>query len=212
MDTNALQTYLLRLFEQHDVELDPDEDGWLLTDGDFPAIGASWHEGTADEPGRLDIDVVLGEARRIEDSFAAADCRQALQAFEQASFHLLLAACWYVTDDRRMRVAAWDIGVRTWDVFVGPLSVRGASGEDLPMPAEAAQALQSMVTQLSLTPELHWLHLLHRRGADGQWQREALLDGEPWSLGTQALDAMAWPDLPPASSARQMVLLDVRDY
>ncbi len=44
MDSAALQKQLLRLFERHDVELDPDEDGWLVTDGDFPAIRAEWHE------------------------------------------------------------------------------------------------------------------------------------------------------------------------
>ena len=61
MDSAALQKYLLRLFERHDVELEADEDGWLVTDGDFPAIRADWHEGVAGEPGRLDVDVVLGE-------------------------------------------------------------------------------------------------------------------------------------------------------
>ncbi len=217
MDSAALQKYLLRLFERHEVELDPDEDGWLLTDGDFPAISASWHEGADGEPGRLDIDVVVGEERRIEDSFAGfgegdAGCRDALKAFEQNSFHLLLAACWYITDDRRMRIAAWDIGVRTWDVFVGPLTLRGAATDEPAMPPEVAIALQTTVSQLALTPELHWIHLLHRCTPEGVVTREALLDNEPWAAGSQALAVMAWPELPPGSTARQMILLDVRDY
>lgn len=212
MDDAALQTYLLRLFERHEVELELDEDGWLLTDGDFPAIRATWSEGTGDAPGRLDVDLVVGEDRCIEDSFAGSDCRAALHAFEQSSFHLLLAACWYLTDDRRMRIAAWDIGIRTWDVFVGPLLLRSEATTELPMPAEAAQALQQAVAQLALTPALHWIHLLHRSDASGAVTREALLDNEPWSAGSQALATMAWPELPPGATARQMVLLDVRDY
>ena len=50
MDSASLQKYLLRLFERHDVELDEDEDGWLVTDGDFPAIRAGWHPGIVGEP------------------------------------------------------------------------------------------------------------------------------------------------------------------
>ncbi|MEW5837025.1 MAG: DUF6348 family protein [Pseudomonadota bacterium] len=212
MEDAALQSALRRLFARHEVELEPDEDGWLLTDGDFPAIRAHWRPDTGTEPGRLDIDVVMADDRCLEDSFAGTDAREALDVFEQSSFHPLLAACWYVTDDRRMRIASWDIGVRTWDVFVGPLVSRPCAAEPLPMPAEAALALQQAVGQLSLAPQLHWIHLLHRRAGDGPVTREALLDGEPWPVGTAMLAASAWPQLLPDSSARQLVLLDVRDY
>jgi len=125
------------LFECHDVELAAYEDGWLMTDDDFPASRAEWYEGAADEPGRLDVDIVLSEERRIEESFVGfgggeEGCRDALRTFGHSVFHPLLAACWYVTDERRMRIAAWDIGVRTWDVFIGPFTVRG--NDDLVVP------------------------------------------------------------------------------
>lgn len=212
MEDAALQSALRRLFARHEVELEPDEDGWLLTDADFPAIRAHWRPGTGGEPGRLDVDVVVAEDRCLEDSFAGADAREALDGFEQSSFHLLLAACWYVTDDRRMRIASWDIGLRTWDVFVGPLVQRPRDGEGQPMPVEAALALQQAVAQLSLAPQLHWIHLLHRRDAEREATHEALLDGEPWAAGTAMLAAGTWPGLSAGSSARQLVLLDVRDY
>ncbi|MBU6249306.1 MAG: hypothetical protein KGN77_16315 [Xanthomonadaceae bacterium] len=212
MDDSAVQVALRRLFERHEVELEPDEDRWLLTDGDFPAIRAHWQAGAAGEPGRLDVDVVVAEDRCIEDSFAGADAREALAAFEQSSFHLLLAACWYVTDDRRMRIAAWDIGVRSWDAFIGPLVTRPTAGEPQPMPVDAALALQQAVTHLALVPQLHWIHLLHRREGDGAATHEALLDGEPWAVGTAMLGSSAWPALLPDTAARQLVLLDVRDY
>ena len=70
----------------------------------------------------------------------------------------------------------------------------------------------SMAAQLSLAPQLHWIHLLHRRTGDGDVSREALLDGEPWAAGTAMLQALAWPELAPGSTARQLVLMDVRDY
>lgn len=214
MDSVALQKYLLRLFERHDVELEADEDGWLVTDGDFPAIRAEWHEGAVGGPGRLDVDVVLGEERRIEESFAGigageAGCRNALHTFEQNVFHPLLAACWYVTDDRKVRIAAWEIGVRTWDVFIGPFSARGADAAN--MPAEALTSIEAALKREALSPELHWLRLVHSHAEEGDSRCEALLDNELWTAGTLALNEVAWPrggDY----SARRFMLLDVRDY
>ncbi len=214
MDSAALQKYLLRLFERHDVELEADEDGWLVTDGDFPAIRAAWHEGAASEPGRLDVDVVLSEERYIEESFAGdgggdAGCRDALRTFERDVFHVLLAACWYVTDERRMRIAAWNIGVRSWDVFIGPSSARGADAAR--MPAEALASIEAALKHEALTPELHWLRLVYRHAADGDSCCEALLDNEPWTAGTLALTAVPWPH-GGDYVARRFLLLDVRDY
>jgi hypothetical protein len=214
MDSAALQNYLLRLFERHDVDLEADEDGWLVTDGDFPAIRANWHEGASGEPGRLDVDVVLSEERYIEESFAgvgggAAGCRDALRAFEHDVFHPLLAACWYVTDDRRMRIAAWEIGIRTWDVFIGPFSARGADAAN--MPDEALAAVEAALKREALSPELHWLRLVHSHAEDGNSRCEALLDNELWTAGTLALASVAWPQ-GSDYSARCFLLLDVRDY
>ncbi|OOG55503.1 DUF6348 family protein [Rhodanobacter sp. C03] len=217
MDSAALQKYLLRLFERHDVELEADEDGWLVTDDDFPAIRAEWHEGSAGEPGRLDVDVVLSEERRIEESFAGigngdAGCRDALHTFEMNVFHLLLAACWYVTDDRKMRIAAWEIGVRTWDVFIGPFTLRGADESIAAISSEALEAIEAALKREALAPELHWLRLVHQHGTDGNARCEALLDNEPWTAGTLALDSVAWPLSGHDYSARCFMLLDVRDY
>ena len=214
MEPEALQTCLLRLFERHDVALDADEEGWLLTDGDFPAIRAEWHEGLAGELGRLDVDVVLGEDRRIEESFAGigggeAGVRDALSTFEQSAFHPLLAACWYVTDDRKMRITTWDIGARSWDVFIGPFKVRGANG--VAMPLDALASIETALKRGTLSAELHWLRLVHSHAGDGTSRCEALLDNELWTAGTLALNAVAWPQAGDYS-ARCLVLLDVRDY
>lgn len=214
MDREALQTCLLRLFERHDVALDVDEDGWLLTDGDFPAIRAEWHEGLAGELGRLDVDVVLGEDRRIEESFAGMGggeigARDALYTFEQSVFHPLLAACWYVTDDRKMQITTWDIGTHRWDVFIGPFSVRGATIVE--MPPDALVSIETALKRGALSAELHWLRLVHSHARDGNSRCEALLDNELWTAGTLALNAVAWPRAGDYS-ARCFVLLDVRDY
>ncbi|MHA6204646.1 DUF6348 family protein [Dyella soli] len=213
MDDTTLQKYLLRLFERHDVELEPDEE-WLMTDGDFPAVRATWHEAAAGEPGRLDVDVVFSEDRHIEESFAGvgggeAGCLDALVAFERGVFHVVLAACWYVTDDRRLQIQGWEMGVRTWDVFIGPpLSSR----DDVAAPDELVPALRAALQGEALTPELHWVRLFHRRGDDGQVSAEALLDNAPWPAGDRLLASLPWPQTSAGYSVRAFVALDIRDY
>jgi len=216
MDSAALQKYLLRLFERHDVALDADEDGWLTTDGDFPTVRAQWHEGIAGAPGHLDIDVVLSEERSIEESFAGHGavtdgCMAALRAFEQSAFHPLLAACWYVTDDRKLTITSSEIGVRTWDVFAGSWTLHGADITDLEVLEQVPAAIESALQREALAPELHWLRLVYRRAADGEARCEVLLDNEPWTAGCDALAALAWPQNGDYS-AHGFVVLDVRDY
>lgn len=212
MNEAALQKTLLHLFARHEVELEPDDEGWLTTDGDFPAIRAHWHAGNGEQPGRLELDVVLGEDSRIEESFAGsgegeAACREALSVFEQTALPALLAACWYVTDDRRLQVAAWSLGIHTWDVFIGPFHVRGS---DAAMPGEAVAAIEHALAGEALAPRLHWVRLAHRCDAAGS-RSEALLDNEPWAAGTRALEAAPWPkDADYGASA--LLLIDIRDY
>jgi len=216
MDSAALQKYLLRLFERHDVALDADEDGWLTTDGDFPTVRAQWHEGAAGAPGHLDIDVVLSEERNIEESFAGHGagtdgCMAALRAFEQSALHPLLAACWYVTDERKLTITAWEIGVRTWDVFAGPFALHGADITELEMLEQVPAAIESALQRETLTPELHWLRLVYRWTTDGEARCEVLLDNELWVAGSEALTALAWPQVGDYG-AHSFVVLDVRDY
>lgn len=213
MNDAALQQFLLRLFERHEVELEPDED-WLMTDGDFPAIRASWHDGAAGAPGRLDVDVVIGEERRIEESFAGnglgeAACRDALDGFERSALPVLLAACWYVTDERRLQLASWEIGVHSWDAFIGPCRVRGA---EVDAPAEATAVLAEALRNASLAPQLHWVRWFGRRAADGALAVEVLLDNEPWPAGQRALAGLSWPAADTAYSMQALLMLDVRDY
>jgi hypothetical protein len=213
MNDNALQADLLRLFERHDVELELDED-WLVTDGDFPAVRASWHDGAAGEPGRLDVDVVISEERHIEESFAGigqgdAGARDALIAFERNVLYVLLAACWYVTDDRRIQLQSWDLGMRSWDVFVGPLTF---SRDDVAAPEGLLPALQDALRNESLSGELHWIRLFHRRADDGSVMAEALLDNQPWPGGDRLLGQLSWPSTEKGYSARCFIALDIRDY
>ncbi|WP_130617574.1 DUF6348 family protein [Dyella amyloliquefaciens] len=212
MQDAALQQYLLQLFQRHGVELEPDED-WLMTDGDFPAVRATWTEGASGQPGRLDVDIVLSEERHIEESFAGhgsgdAGCRDALDTFERGALHVLLAACWYVTDERRLQTYGWELGLRTWDVFVGPwLSNR----EDAAIPQDLLPALREALQREVLGGEPHWIRLFHRRGDDGRVSAEVLLDNAPWPAGDRALASLTWP-ADNGYSVRGFVMLDIRDY
>jgi hypothetical protein len=154
------------------------------------------------EPGRLDVDIVISEERHIEESFAGvgggeAGCRDALNVFERSEFHVLLAACWYVTDERRMQLESWEMGIRTWDAFIGPLV---ATREEITAPDGL------------VAPELHWVRLFYRRGEDGQGSTEALLDNAPWPAGDKLLTSLAWPATDAPYNVRSFIALDIRDY
>ncbi|MDG2537917.1 DUF6348 family protein [Dyella jiangningensis] len=212
MQDAALQQYLLRLFQRHGVELEPDED-WLMTDGDFPAVRAIWTEGAGGQPGRLDVDIVISEERHIEESFAGtgsgeAACRNALEAFERSVFHVLLAACWYVTDERRLQTYGWELGIRTWDVFVAPWL---SSRDDVAVPQDILPTLREALQREALSAEPHWVRLFHRRADDGQISAEVLLDNAPWAAGDRALASLAWPE-GSGYSVRGFIMLDIRDY
>jgi hypothetical protein len=210
---DTLQAELLRLFERHDVELEVDED-WLVTDGDFPAVRAHWQEGADGAPGRLDIDVVLSEESHMEESFAGngrgdSGIRDALKAFERNALHVLLAACWYVTDDRRIQLQSWELGVRNWDIFVGPLTF---NRDDVAAPEGLLPALQDALRNEALIGQLHWIRLFHRRADDGTVMAEALLDNQPWPAGDRLLSQLNWPATDHGYSARCFIALDIRDY
>jgi hypothetical protein len=213
MDDTTLQTDLLRLFERHEVELELDED-WLVTDGDFPAVRGGWRDGTEGAPGRLDIDIVISEERHIEESFAGqghgdAAARDALKAFERNVLYVLLAACWYVTDDRRIQLQKWELGIREWDIFIGPLTF---SHDGLAAPSDLLPSLHDALRNESLNPELHWIRLFYRRTDDGSVVAEALLDNQSWTAGDRLLSQLTWPAAEKGYSARCFIALDVRDY
>ncbi len=215
MHDTLLQRHLIDLFARHEIELDADEDGWLLTDDELPAIRATWHEGAGEAPGRLDVDVVFAEDRVIEESFAGigqgkAGVRDALDRFERGALPVLLAACWYVTDERQLELMQWETGLHTWDVFAGSWMLRGANDDVIPVSSAAviAEALQ----RETLTPALHALRLFHALPADGDARTEVLLDNAPWPAGTRALAECGWPTDAGAYSAHRVVVLDVRDY
>ena len=208
MNGQSVQTQMLRLFERHEVELEEDEEDWLVTDGDFPAVRATWHEG-AGGPGRLDVDVVISEERHIEESFAGNGSGDAFKVFERTALYVLLAACWYVTDDRRIQLQSWELGLRSWDVFVGPLTF---SRDDVPAPDGLLAGLQDAVRNEALSAELHWIRLFYRRADDGSVLAEALLDNQPWPAGDRLLHQLAWPSSGQGYSARCFLALDIRDY
>ncbi|RDS78898.1 hypothetical protein DWU98_20475 [Dyella monticola] len=213
MNNTIVQAKLLHLFERHDVTLELDEE-WLVTDGDFPAVRGSWHEGAEGAPGRLDVDVVISEERHIEESFAGhgvgeVGIRDALKGFERNILYVLLAACWYVTDDRRIQLQSWELGVRTWDVFVGPLTF---TRDDVAAPDGLLSGVHDALRNESLSGELHWIRLFYRRADDGSVMAEALLDNQPWPGGDRLLSQLSWASTEQGYSARCFIALDIRDY
>jgi len=72
-------------------------------------------------------------------------------------------------------------------------------------------SIETALKRESLTPELHWVRVIHRHDSQGEGRTDVLLDNEPWPTGLQALSAIDWP-APGDYTASAFVMLDVRDY
>jgi hypothetical protein len=211
----TIQEFLLQLFARHGVELEVYEE-WLIADGDFPAIRGFWYDGEGAEPGRLDIDVVLDEERRIEESFVGVGrgevgCRDALEHFARHDFHVLLAACWQVADDRQLSLQTLDIGGRSWDAYVGKLALRGIEALPESLNSRLLDALEDTLGAFRLAPEMHWIRLFYANDGGGQIRVEMLLDNEPWPKGGKAVTALAWPTGEVPYGVRGFIALEPRD-
>jgi Family of unknown function (DUF6348) len=211
---STIQAFLLQLFARHGIELEVYEE-WLIADGDFPAIRGFWNEGKGDEPGRLDIDVVLDEERRIEESFPGigrgeTGCLDALEVFARNDFHVLLAACWQVADDRQLTLRPLDIGGRIWEAYVGHFALRGIDALPETLTSRLLEAIEDTLGAFRLEPELHWIRFFYGND-NGDVRVEALMDNELWPKGEKALTALPWPKHDAAYSARGLIALEPRD-
>ncbi|MBB3226741.1 hypothetical protein FHW69_001331 [Luteibacter sp. Sphag1AF] len=210
-----IQNYLLDLFAEHGIDLDEpehDDEGWLLTEDDYPAIRGAWQEGKNGQVGRLDIDVVIDEDRRIEEVFAGtgegkAGCRDALDNFARNDFHVMLAACWHVADKSKLAIQRLSIAGLPWDAYVGNFTLRGDDVEPLEVPEEAMTALQAVIATAPLTREVHWIRVFYGNVGDGRTQIEVLLDNEPWPAGDKALASVSWPQADRYYSLRNFIAL-----
>jgi len=183
--------------------------GWLVANGNFPAIRAQWTPGPSN--GRLDIHLRLASGATIEEAFAGigtgqAGMRNGLQNFMQNSLHVLLAGFWQITDPDQVAITNWEISGRTYTAYSGYLVTRATDGVDVEIPQATLDVIDQAILNEKLTSDTHWVRTFFAN-VNGQFTFESLLDNEPWDNGEAAVRSLPWKACDGYYSARQFILL-----
>jgi hypothetical protein len=202
------QAWLTELFKGHGFE--PSfHDGWVLPNGELPAIRGIWHSG--ETHGRLDIQVLVREGMVVEECFGGIGAgdfglSDGLQNFTINSFHVLLSSLWSSHDPAQVEIEDWTVTGRRFSVFIGNVGTRSINGSTPSIPAELMPHLEAAVRSEQLERDLHWFRVYvgHVKGA---FTFEALKDNEPWSEGVSALSSCGWARHDTFYSARLFIVL-----
>lgn len=199
---------LREIMERHGLTCSLQDD-WIVPNGQLPAIRAIWKDlGTH---GRLDVHVLLGPGRIIEECFAGLGAGQAAFAdgwhnFMVNSLHVLLSSLWSV--DHGNLKERWNVRDRQFTAFIGNIGTRAAKGipEAPPVPSGFIEMIQHRICQEELTSDLHWFRIFFCNIA-GTHSYEALRDNQPWQSGLEGLRELTWPETTGYYSYRIFIVL-----
>ncbi len=212
MYEEELSDFLGRLLVAHGVDA-AKHDGWLLADDRLPAMRGEWFASDTHESlGQLDISVALPDGRVIKECFVGfgeglGGCKDALQTFVQGCFHVLLGALWDSADEDRLNLEPWTISSRRWNAYFSNFTTRVVGDEDLSLPPDAFDAVETALKSENLDPGPHWVRTFYCNLGKYEHCIEALLDNEDWTAGSRALSKVAWPKRKDYYSVRNFLML-----
>lgn len=199
--TDRINQVLAALFRAHQVETVREND--IIR---FPTYPKLWADGkafaTSERTTQLDVRLGIEDGRVLIESFAGFGGNateridNALVAFSQASFHVLLSAFFGAPPDDHVGREEWLIGSHSRTVCLGNITTRFG------LPASADQKAdigffgefeRVIRAQASLSPGTHWIRLYHCEHQRECLANEVLLDNEPWVEVGNAMAAFPWP-------------------
>lgn len=210
MDLNK-PTVLKQLLEVHDLTVETREE-WCAPNGRLPAVRTVWTEAEDGGAGRLDVEIVLDDERRVIERFAGLgatpDERQkdALRSLLASAFPAMVAAYWGQVDTDQITVERWDIGGINWQVFIGGFSKRAGQGVDVVVPKLYLEQIATAIRGGELTSDSHWIRTFFCNMNTDNQIYEALLDNTQWIEGERALKGLAWPKAEGFYSVRNFVV------
>jgi hypothetical protein len=186
----------------------------------FPEHAGLWVEGElfAYSKDIVQLDVRLGGFdgdRVLIESIAGfgdtlhVQSDDALGAFANASFHVLLAAFFGCEPCHGTERESWTIGTERL-VYRGLITT--VFGYPRPLPNGSPDldfypAFLSCVKSQPLPPGTHWIRLYQARSSSEVFSNEVLLDNESWSELESAMAAYPWPAVSKAYDVRTFLVL-----
>lgn len=215
IEQDEVTKHLQALMQANGVELTAYE-GWLVTNSALPAIRGNWlHQIGNQEVGRLDIQVVTGADRVINESFAglgdgAERYKDALQNFQLGSLHVLLSALWSRPHEKVL-VEDWRSPSGHWKAHVGEFVSRCLGPDEIVFPPDLLDVIKDTLMQVQPEPGMHWLRTFYSNPGSSDPVVEVLLDNEKWVAGEQAVSQADWPSSDYYYSLRNFLILNHRE-
>lgn len=188
---------LKKLLESHNLDVETREE-WCVPNGELPAIRTVWVPGETANTGRLDVEVVLRDERRLVECFAGMgdttelQQKDALQNFLVSSFHVLLAAFWGRAEVQDIEVQSLTIEGKQWVAYVGGFSQRRSVGVETELPQGYLEKIIDAISAMALSHRIHWCRTFFCNIGNQKRIHEALLDNEPWAEGEAMMQAVDW--------------------
>lgn len=173
------------ILADHGVETIPKSDGWVTSNGNYPACRATVGDPEFHSQGckvRMDVEIALSHDRVIVESFAdfGKDPNDAfdnsLQNFCTGTLHVLLSALWGAVNDPQVYVEQYRIRGKSWNLHLGNIVRKAAGGADIPPPEDLIPIFDRVIPNLKLDAEVHWGRLFYANMPNGENIIEALID------------------------------------
>lgn len=200
MNSDELAEFLLKLLEAHGPSVTP-HNGWLVPNGEFPALRGTWFPADAERRvGELSVQVLLADERVIHDRFAgpgdnAEGQRFALETFQHSMLHVLLAALWDCVVEDQVTIETWSWSGRDFTVYSGLFFARFWGMDHFAYPDHLYPRIEAALKERQFSDEIHWLQVFYCNNgkAKGQPTVEVLLDDAPWPALAAAIQDANWP-------------------
>ncbi|WP_419906097.1 DUF6348 family protein [Hoeflea sp.] len=195
-DTDTVMEHLKVLMHDRGIALSHYK-GWLVTGQELPAMRGNWfHQIGNQEIGRLDIQVLFGKDRVVNESFAGVGTggeryMDALKNFELGSLNVLLSALWAQRQDNVI-VEDWQSPRGAWSAHIGAFVTRCLGPDDVSFPQDLLERIRKTLLNGDLAPEAHWLRTFYCNPGSSDAVVEVLLDNESWGPGESSVSQAQW--------------------
>jgi hypothetical protein len=200
---------LMELFRGHGVECSRVQDAWIVPNDELPAIRALGLPG--DQFGHLDVQVLLPDGSILNEAFAGlGDGEQglsdALQNFISSSLHVLLAGLWGVEEEDQVAVEQWQIGGRSYTVYLGNYAIRSFQAQEIEPPDQLFDLVEQFIKAEQPPSDISWYRFYMANLRTGH-SYEVLRNNEPWEALTNQMSSVDWPERDHFYSFRLFMLL-----
>lgn len=129
-----------------------------------------------------------------------------LENFSRTSCHPLMAGFFdYPAAD--IDIETWEIGSRTYQVFLGNYGVKSTGGALVDIPQDLISHLEGFIRQMDLADKYHWVRWFVSQQEGDLDTAEFLVDNQPLRAGEELIRTEPWLQKAGFYSVRHFVLL-----